>query len=255
MPEAADAAGKALRLDATLAEAHASLAAVKNCYEWDFSAAEQGYRRAIALDPSYATAFHWLAIWFQSVTGRLTDAIDSLEQAIELDPLSPPIIADLGLAHAFGDNFEAASMYFRRATELDPHFHRPFWFLGLSHTWSGRFTDAEEPLKHGLELCPGKAFRSRLLGALGFAYGQSGKTPAALEVKRELEAMRQTAHVPSFDLAQVELGLGNRAGALTCLEHAVTTRETYCIFLKAWPSFRPLHGETRFQALLAQLGL
>jgi adenylate cyclase len=254
MPEAANAARNALHLDATLAEAHASLAAVKNCYEWDLPAAEQGYRRAIALDQSYATAYHWIAIWFQSVTGRLTDAIDSLEQAVELDPLSPPIIADLGLAHAFGDNFDAASMYFRRAAELDPHFHRPFWFQGLSHIWSGRLTDAEEPLQRGLELCPGKAFRSRLLGALGFAYARSGNS-AVIDVKHELEGLRQTGYVPSFELAQVELGLGNVAGALTCLEHAVTTRETYCIFLKAWPSFRPLHGQPRFQALLAQLGL
>src|SRR5262249_30585680 len=128
MPEAADAAAKALRLDPALAEAHASLAAVKNCYDWDFVAAEQGYRRAIALDSSYATAFHWIAIWFYSVTGCLAEAVDSVEQAIELDPLSPPIIADLGLVHAFGDNFDAAAMYFRRALELDPHFHRPFWF-------------------------------------------------------------------------------------------------------------------------------
>src|SRR5262249_17902358 len=60
MPEAADAAAKALRLNPALAEAHASLAAVKNCYDWDFVAAEQGYRRAIALDSSYATAFHWI---------------------------------------------------------------------------------------------------------------------------------------------------------------------------------------------------
>src|SRR5262249_60715437 len=102
--------------------------------------------------------------------------------------------------------------------------------------------------------CPGRAFRSRLLGALGFACGRSGKSSAALDVRRELERMRQTGYVPSFELAQLEIGMGNVAGALTCLEHAVTTRETYCIFLKAWPSFRPLHGEARFQALLAQLG-
>jgi tetratricopeptide (TPR) repeat protein len=254
MPEAADAAGKALRLDATLAEAHASLAAVKNCYEWDFAAAEQSYGRAISLDPSYATAFHWNAVWLQAVTGRLTAAIESLEQAIELDPLSPPIIADLGLVHAFGDNFEAAAMYCRRAMELDPHFHRAFWFLGLSHAWSGRFQEAEHALKRGLELCPGRAFRSRLLGALGYAYGRWGKSQAALDVRRELEGMRPAAYMPSFELAQVEVGMGNVARALACLEHAVTTRETYCIFLNAWPSFRSLGQESRFDALTAQLG-
>ena len=88
-----------------------------------------------------------------------------LEQAIELDPLSPPIIADLALVHAFRDDFDAAAMYCRRALELDPHFHRPFWFLGLSSAWNGNFQVAEEALKRGLERCPGAAFRSRLLGA------------------------------------------------------------------------------------------
>jgi tetratricopeptide (TPR) repeat protein len=138
------------------------------------------------------------------VTGRLTAAIDSLEQAIELDPLSPPIIADLGLVHAFGDNFEAAAMYCRRAMELDPHFHRSFWFLGLSHAWSGRFQEAEDALKRGLELCQGRAFRSRLLGALGYAYGRWGKSQAALDVRRELEGMRPAAWHRATDATSLD---------------------------------------------------
>jgi len=255
MPRAAEAARQALELDELSAETHASLAAVRNCFEWDFAAAEQGYRRAIELDPSYATAFHWLGLWLHAVRGRSAEAVGSLEQAVELDPLSPPIIADLGLAHAFGESFDAAAMYFRRALSVDPKFHRPYWFLGLASAWNGNFEAAEDALKRGLDLCPGAAFRSRLLGALGFAYGRWGRKALANDVKRELEKMRETAYVPSFELAQIETGLGNYAGAVACLEHAVVHRDTYAIFLKSWNTFAPLRQLPRFRALLAQIGL
>jgi serine/threonine-protein kinase len=255
MPKAAEAARQALQLDDALAETHASLAAVHNCFDWDLHAAEQGYRRAIELDPSYATALHWLGMFLHATSGRLAEAVDSLEQAIELDPLSPPIIADVGLAYAFRENFDAAAMYCRRALSLEPHFHRPYWFLGLTGAWSGNFQAAEDALKQGLELCPGAAFRSRLLGALGFVYGRWGKQQLADNVRHELERMRQASYVPSFELAQIEMGLGNHGGALACLEHAVVRRESYAIFLKTWNTFGPLKLEPRFQALLTQIGL
>jgi adenylate cyclase len=255
MPKAADAARKALQLDDSLAEAHTSLAAVKNCYEWELRVAEQGYHRSMALDSSYATTLHWLGLFSHAALGRFAVAVDYLEQAIELDPLSPPIIADLALVHAFREDFEAAEMYCRRALELDAHFHRPFWFLGLSAAWAGSFEAAEEALKRGLELCQGAAFRSRLLGALGFTYGLWGKPQLARRVGRELDQMRETSYVPSFELAQIEIGGGNAAGALACLEDAVIKRESFGIFLKAWPSFRPLRAEPRFRSLLGQVGL
>jgi TolB-like protein/Tfp pilus assembly protein PilF len=255
MPKAAQAASHALNLDPSLAEAHASLAAVRNCYEWDLVAAEAGFRRAIALDSSYATTLHWLGLMIHGAKGEFAAAVECHEQAIELDPLSPPIIADLGLVHAFREDFGRASMYCRRALELDPHFHRPFWFLGLSLAWSGDVQSAEDALKRGLELCPGAAFRSRLLGALGFVYGRAGKRDRVDEVKRELSQMRETGYVPSFELAQIEIGTGNIAGALACLENAVIGRESFAIFLKSWRSFAPLRAEPRFRSLLAQVGL
>ena len=94
-----------------MAEPHASLAGVQNCYAWDLPGAEQEYQRAVARDPSYATTLHWRGLWTHAARGRFAVAIDHLEQAIELDPLSPPIIADLALAHAFREDFEASAMY------------------------------------------------------------------------------------------------------------------------------------------------
>jgi serine/threonine-protein kinase len=255
MPKAADAARHALRLDDASAETHASLAAVYNCFEWDLPAAEQGYRRAIALDPSYATTFHWLGLLWQASRRESAEAVESLEQAIELDPLSPPIIADAALVHALAENFDAAAMYCRRALSLEAQFHRPYWFLGLANVWSGNLHAAEDALQHGLTLCPGAAFRARLLGALGFTYGRSGKRERAGEARQELERMRQASYAPSFEFAQIEMGLGNHAAALAYLEDAVIHRESFAIFLNAWNTFAPLRPQPRFQALLAQIGL
>jgi TolB-like protein/tetratricopeptide (TPR) repeat protein len=218
MPKAGAAAATALQLDDSLAEAHASLAAVRNCYEWDLAAAERGYRRAIELDSSYATAFHWLGLWVHATRGRPTRALECLEQAIEVDPLSPPIIADAGIALAFDEQFDGAAMYCRRALELDPHFHRPFWFLGLSLGWGGDYAAAEEALRRGLELCPGAAFRSRLLGALGYVYGRWGRRDRVDAVTHELDRIREQSYVPAFEVAQIEVGRGNLDRALDLLE-------------------------------------
>jgi serine/threonine-protein kinase len=255
MPNAAAAAGRALQLDDRLAEAHASLAAVRNCYEWDLAAAERGYRRAIELDASYATAFHWLGLWVYATQRKPAAAVECLEQAIELDPLSPPIIADAGLARAFEEQFDAAQMYCRRALELDPHFHRPFWFLGLIFAWSGDYAAAESALLRGLELCPGAAFRSRLLGALGFMYGRWGKRDRVDEIKQQLDGMRQHSYVPAFEAAQIEMGLGNLEQAVALLEDGVAKRDSYAVFLNAWLSFKPLRGHPAFRRLLARIGL
>jgi adenylate cyclase len=255
MPQAAQAARRALELDDRLAEAHTSLAAVENCYRWDFPAAEAGYLRSLALDPSYATTHHWYGLFAHASLGRFAEALDHLEQGVALDPLSPPIIADLGLVHAFCHDAEAAVDQCRRALELDPHFHRPYWFLGLSHAWNGDFAAAEGALKKGLELCSGQAFRSRLMGALGFAYGRWGKDDLFDGVLAELNRLSQSQYVPSFDVAQVHAGRGNTMAALACLEAAVGTRESFAIFLKAWPSFGTLHSEPRFRSLLDRVGL
>jgi serine/threonine-protein kinase len=255
MPKAADAARQALRLDDASAETHASLAAVHNCFDWDLHAARQGYQRAIDLDPSYATTFHWLGLLWQASRQEFAEALHSLEQAVELDPLSTPIIADTALVHAFRENFDAAAMYCRRALSLDAHFHRPYWFLGLANAWSGHLQAAEDALQQGLRLCPGAAFRARLLGALGFTYGQLGNRERVDAITHELERMRQSSYAPSFEFAQIAMGVGNHAGALACLEDAVVHRESFAIFLNAWNTFAPLRPHPRFRALLAQIGL
>jgi TolB-like protein/Tfp pilus assembly protein PilF len=254
MRAATTAARKALAQDTGIAETHASLAAVSDCYEWNRAAAEASYRQALALDPSYATAHHWHALFHLASAGRLAEATEELEIAIELDPLATPIIADLALVHCFAGDHDAAADQCYRAMELDPNFHRPYWFLGLSRACVGDFDAAVAALVRGLELCPGHAFRSRLLGALGFCRARAGQRTQADDVLHELVAQGATRYVSRFDIAQVQAGHGDIDAALEQLQEAVEARESFAVFLPVWPSFVDLRDHPRFLALLSVIG-
>lgn len=253
MPQARSAAQTALELDDGLAEAHTSIAAVLNCYDRRRSAAEAGYHRAEALDASYATTRHWNGFFNLATAGRLTEAVRELETAVALDPLSPPILCDLGLVQCFAGNHHAADAQYAKTLEIAPHFHRPFWFRGLCLAARGECAAAEAALQEGLRLCPDYAFRSRLLGTLGYCYGRWNKPRRAATVLRQLEEIAATRYVPRFDLAQLHAGGTARDTALAELAAAVEANESYAIFLKIWPAFQELRTHPQFGALVQRL--
>ena len=246
MPQARVAARRSLELDPGLAEAHTSAAAVHSVYERDRVAAEAGFRRALDLDRSYATVHHWNGLFNHATAGRLDDAIAGIERAVDLDPLALPIIADLGLVYCFAGEHDDADAACRRALELAPHFHRPYWFLGLSHATRGQFPAAEEALLRARSLCTDEAFRSRVIGTLGFCYGRWHKRSQAEAQLRELEQMASSRYVPRWDFAQVQAGLGHVDAALTELEAAARGHDTYAVFTPVWPTLRELRAEPRF---------
>jgi adenylate cyclase len=253
MPQARAAAQRALELDELSAEAHTSLAAVKNCYEWDYAAAQKEYREAQRLDPFYATAFHWDAFFNRASLGQLTEAVAQLEHAIELDPLSTPILGDLGLIHCFRGDHESAERQFCRAIELDLHFHRPYWFLGLSLACHGQFAEAERTLKLALERCRDHAFETRIMGTLGFCLARAKQPRRAAAIRQQLERMTASRYVARFDVAQILAGAENPNDALTELEAAVDTRESFVPMIRVWPTFESLRCEPRFRRLLARI--
>jgi len=254
MPQARAAARRSLELDDGLAEAHTSLAAVDNCHGWDRTAATAGYARAQALDPAYPTAHHWNGLFNLAAAGRLAEAVDELDWAVELDPLSPPIIADLGLVHCFRGDFDAAVEQCRRARELDPAFHRPHWFLGLSLAGGGDYAAAEQALVQALACCRDHAYHSRILGTLGFCYGRWGRKSRAEAVRRELAALAATRYVPRFDVAQILAGMGAGEAARADLQAAVKGRETFAIFIAVWPTFRTLAADPAWRLAPAGAG-
>jgi tetratricopeptide (TPR) repeat protein len=248
-PKAQAAAERAVELDDHSAEAHTSLATFKLFYEYDLPGCEREFRRAQALNANYAFAHDQfvLALSFQ---GRFDEAIAEARRAMALDPLSPQILIDAAIPFMFQRKVQAARQLARQAAELDPSFFFPVMVDGWIDLENGRFADAIPPLKKA------KAMESPpfVTAYLALAYGAAGDKTAAMAELADLKKMSRDGTVLPFNLALVDLGLGNRAGALDNLERAVMANSQMIPFVARDPLFDSLRGEPRFAALMTKLG-
>jgi serine/threonine protein kinase/tetratricopeptide (TPR) repeat protein len=250
-PKAEAAATKALEIDNTLAEAHASLGMTRMSYEWDWAGAEREFQRAIELDPNYATAQHWYAICL-ATTGRSEQALASLKRAQELDPLSLIISADVGLELYFARRYDEAIDQVRKVLEMDPNFaagHRP---LGMAYEQKAMYTEAIAEFQKALDASRGNPFA---LGSLGHAYAVSGNREKARQALSDVLELSKHRYVPPFDIAVIYTGLGDEKRALEWLGKALDDRSLEMIFLKVDPRFDRLHADPRFANLLRRMGL
>jgi TolB-like protein/DNA-binding winged helix-turn-helix (wHTH) protein/Tfp pilus assembly protein PilF len=249
MPRAEAAARKALALDDTLAEAHASLATVLFRYDWDWRSAEDEYRRALALDPSYAEAHRAYAIYLL-VVGRPEAAVAEARRAHELSPLSPIVATERGLVLAFAGHVDEGIDLLEKTMAADPGFLRVYQSLALAYRRKGDPARALAVVDRGMALSSGRA-RSPWIG---YAYGVAGRRREALAVLADLEKGARQEYVSPQSYAVVELGLGDRRRAMDFLEKAVDDRAL------EWLGFATevtgiLGDEPRFQSLRQRLGL
>jgi serine/threonine-protein kinase len=244
------AAMKAVELDDSLAEAHTALAASLGD-EWNWSMAESQYKRAIELNPNYATARHWYSIQL-SVLGSHERAIDEAQRALELDPLSLIIQANLGGRYLRAARYDEAIQECQKALEMDPDFVVAHDCIGFAQVQKGQTQAAIAELKTANRLSQGDP---ESLSALGYAYAVSGKTSDALNVERQLKASSADKYSPAYYVALVEAGLGRKDDALSSLEHAYENRSTELPFAKTEPMLANLQSEPRFRDLLRRMGL
>ena len=249
MPAAEEAATRALEIDDKLAEAHTSRGAVTAVYRWDQDVAGRQFRDALRFDPGYATLRHWLAAFHFVVRGKTSEAMEQMQRAAQLDPISLPIQADIALLHLFREDEEKAIAQCRRVMEMDEHYHRAHWFMGLAQQRQGNFEAAMAALEQALADCPGTAFRQRILSAMGLTLARWGKLTKAEQIRAQLRS-RDTGYVDQFELAQLEMGFGAIERALDSLERALDERSSFLVFAGLWPSFRDLQREDRFRAVL-----
>ncbi len=250
-PKAAAAAAKALEIDDTLAQAHASLGMIRFSYEWDWAGAEREFRRAIELDNNYATAHHWFGV-FLSAMGRSGEAVASLKRARQLDPLSVIINADVGLLLHFARRYDDAIEQVRKALEMDTNFvagHRP---LGLAYEQKGMHAEAVAELQKALEVSRGHPF---ILGSLGHAYARAGRREKALATISDLEALSKRRYVAPFNTAVIYTGLGDSGRAFEWLQKAFNDRSLDMTFLKVDPRFDALRADPRFGDLIGRMKL
>ncbi len=252
MPLAKRAAEQALAIDDRLAEVYTSRASIRAVYEWDFAGAERDFRHAIALDPTYATAYQWQAMNHLIPTGRFAEAFEALEAAWELDPLSLTIVTSRGLFFYYYRRYQRAVDELRRALEIDDAFEPAHVFLGQVYDKQGRYQEALQELRQASSLSGG---RPDITVALGHAHAQLGQDELARCLRDKLLADSLSQYVSPSVLAQVHAALGERDAALEALGRAREMRSADLLWIGVNPAFDSLHEEAAFRCLLEEIGL
>ena len=246
------AATRAIEIDDTLAEPHATLGYVKFWFDWDFTAAESEFRRAIELNPDYATAHHWYGEAL-GLMGRFDEGFKELRLAERVDPLSPIINADLGKLHFLAHQQDQAIDRLQKALELDPGFPLAHAFLGMAYNKKGLHAQAITELEK-IANVPGA--RPIFKATLGLVYAESGRKNDALNILNELNGPAWSQHyISPFHLAVIYVGLGEKEKAMQWLEKAQTERDPFLVYIKTDPNFDSLRGDSRFTDLLRSIGL
>ncbi len=249
--QARNAALRALELDETLAEAHASLASILYRYDWNWSQAESHFKRAIELKRDYATAHQWYSALLAAM-GRFDEANAEARRAREFEPFSSTINSDLGRHLYYARQYDAALEAHRNTLKTDRNFMRAHVEMGFVLTQMGQFEQAVAEFKQALAL--DKESISALTG-LGHVYGKAGQRREAMQILEDLKGRAESRYVSPYHLAVVQAGLGNRAEALNLLERAANERFNWLVFLWVEPQFDDLKNEPRFAELKRQVGL
>ena len=251
MPRAKAAAQHALELDDGLGEAHASLGIVTWAYDRDWPAAEREYKRALELNPSYATAHHFYGIGLAS-QGRFEEAVAEEKHAVELDPLSPIFTNNLARVLYYARRYEEATAICHKGIEVDPNYYFHHAQLGSIALAEGHNDEALAEMKRASELMPGT---SLTLKNLARAYVRSGQRQPALAALQELRQIAKEKYVPAYQFAIVHAELGEADAAFQWLERAIEVeRSPGMMFLKVDPEFDVLRGDPRFGDVVKRVG-
>ncbi len=248
LPRAEAAAKRALELDESSGEAHTSLGNIFWTSYFDWHRAEREFKRAIELNPNYATAHMWYGGSLASL-GRIDDAIREIDQAVDLDPLSPLPAMAAGAYLFMVREYEQSSSFLEMVLGLNPDYPMARWFLGLSYAQKGSFPEAVAELQDAVRGGVG----TNVLGDLGRVYGLMGRTREARAVLDQLTALSEESYVSPFDIALVYTGLGEVNQAVEWLEKAWEQRIWYLAFLRTDPRLDPLRSHPGFQDLIRDM--
>jgi len=249
-PKVRAAALKALELDDGIAEAHASLGSLKWEYDWDPSGAEKEFRRAIDLNPSYATAHQWYAEEL-AIIGRGDEARAEIQRAKELDPLSLPISLVAGWIPYLLRDFDGAIAQYQKTLDMDANFALAHVFLGRAYIQKGNMTQAIAEC----QLATRQSDHPFYTAWLGYAYARAGNRHEALRILRDLESISQQKYVAAHDIAAIYAGLGEQSKAIAWLNKAYDERSYTVLLLQAEPEFDTLHSNPLFQDLVHRVGV
>jgi TolB-like protein/Flp pilus assembly protein TadD len=255
MPRAKQLAARALELNPQSAEAYTTMGMICAVYDWQHDAARDAFLRAIELRPSYPDAHQWYASLHLCTVGRLNEAIQELEAALQYDPLSMTVLGDLGntlsLAGRHDEGLEACLQVIAR----DPGSFRVYWQIGLVYERMGRMEEAIRAFEECRSLSAGNPFESAALGSLGHALATAGRTDEARTCLAQLEmlASQRTANPLSFAL--IYTGLRETDRAFEWFNRAADARIGTTAWMAIDPRGAPLRDDPRFLQLMVRFGL
>jgi len=242
---------KALEIDPGLAEAHNSLAYIREHYDHDRPDAEAEFRRAIELNPNYGTAHHWYALFLRD-SGRIEEAKAEIERAMRIDPLS--LIINMAYAAILYNarEYDRALLQYQKTLDMDPSFFPARREIGRVYEQQGDYDKAIAEFQKARQLAPND---THLLAWLGYVYAVSGKRTEAQELLEELRNRSRSGYVPAYSWGVIYTGLGNADQAFAWLKRGCNESDSWLSQLKVDPEFDTLRSDPRYRELLRCLGL
>jgi TolB-like protein/Flp pilus assembly protein TadD len=242
-----NAASKALELDQTQASAYASLALCKLHQQWNWLEAEEGFRRAIRMDPSNAEVRHFFGHFYLWMD-RGEESARECDRALELDPFNPTLVSCIGWHHLRAGEVDKAIEATRRALVFQPNHWWALMTMGWAYEQKGMFQEALSALRKSLD-------SSLKTASIAHAFALSGNRPAAAKILDELLAASQKKYVSPYDIAVIYMGLDDQNRAVEWLTKAYEEHSGFLLFVTSDPRFRPLRQDPRFRDLLRRMGL
>lgn len=243
------AAMQALQIDDELAEAHASLGHVKMMHDWDWPGAEWEFKRAVELNPNYATAHHWYALYLMAM-GQFEESLDELKQAQRLDPLSLIINTVLGAHFYYARQYDKAIEQCRETLKLNPNFHVAYGVIGEAYTQKGMYHEAITELQKARSL----SSDPEGLSLLGYTYAVAGQRSKARKALDQLKQLSRQRYIKPAFIALIYLGLAEQEHALSWLERAYRDRNELMLMLTVDPRLDIIRANPRFTKLLRRVG-
>ncbi len=247
---AKSAAIEAVKLEDTLPEAHVSLALVRESYDWDWPGAESEFKRAIQLNPNFASGHQWYGD-FLTRMGRFAQAEIELKKAQDLDPLSLLTNTSLGRQFYFLRRYDAATQQLTKTLEIDPKFVPAQHAIEAAYAQSGMFKEAIGERQKVLTL----SGNPDLAAAIGEDFRTSGYSGVLRSWLEGLKQVSKRGYVSPYNIAQIYARLGDKDLALASLELAYTQRDSNLTYVKVEPAFDGIRSDPRFQQLVERLAM
>ncbi len=245
-PKAKEAVGKALTLDPMLAEAHTSLGLIRFQYDWDWNGAEEEFREATRINPSYAPAHHFYADYLKAM-GRFDEALVEIGRAQELDPLNLAINTGVGHVLYLSKQYDRAIDQYKKAVDLDPNFTLTHIWFGRPYLEKGMYDEAISELETAVRL---SGEGTLALAMLGHGLAAAGRKEDTQRVLDQLLERSKTRYVPSYWVAVVYNGMKDKEQTVKWLRRAFDERSSWLVWCNVEPRFDWLRGDPSFDSLM-----